>query len=409
MLRLGCRQPLQQCCKAPTNCQPATCLVAARGLVTIPFEELRSRISIDKGWQTRDAYAGCQLATLSPQSRGHVLERAVRSIYAQLQPGCVISDPTPGQRCDGRRRSLHQAEYDWMCDARRVECKTGQLCWSEKHSVWTVSFHNIKFELLDELLLIMYTPFRIHLLLHDHKSGVSCTGSRAASRGVRVKYSSPKHVRSCAAATQAILEQFACQLVASEPTSHEAVQQAYGHYGRSMAAQKASAAFRDHPLGGMTPTARGMYIEQLVWEVDRMLYPSSHFRSQLHTARQDWFRDNLRVECKHGRLYLSAGRWTCRFSAIKFQSFDSLYLAIDSPAGIFILQHAGDKFRSTSGVETAHMGENIAVRAPKRVVDCHEAAQIVVDKLVQTGSKHLATIHFHGSGISQLPTGNMPV
>ena len=301
---------------------------------------------------------------------------------------------------------MNQAEYDWMCDGRRVQCKTSQLCWSNKGRFWNISFHNIKFGLFDELLLVMYTPFRIHLFLHDQRTGIQHTGCKAASRGVRVQYTSPRGTYSCEEATRAVVEQVSSasrHLVTVELASEAAVGQAYSNFCESKAAHVALTAFENHPLGLLTPSSRGMFIEQLVLEVDRMLHPQSHFTPQPHVAKHDWCRDDLRVECKHTRLTCSDRMvWSCKFSAIKFPCFDILYLAIDSPDAVFLLQYARDQGRTRCGVETDHVGEQIRIRAPRSIEDCREAAHFIVDKLVQGGSKHVATIPFHSGSPSQL-------
>ncbi|CAE7856433.1 unnamed protein product [Symbiodinium microadriaticum] len=381
--------------------------IAARTVATISFDVLASRLTVVDCRRMRDAYAGCQLATISPPWRGHILEAAARSIYCRQHPGCVVSDPVPGLRCDGSKRSVNQAEYDWMRDGRRVQCKTGQLCWNSSSGCWNVSFHNIKFGLLDELLLVLYTPFRIHLFLHDQRTGIQSTGRKAASRGVRVQYSCAKGMFSCEEATRALVEHVSSgsrHLVTVELASEAAVGQSYSKFCESKSAHMALTAFENHPLGSLTPSARGIFVEQLVLEVDRMLYPQSHFTPQVPNAKHDWFRDHLRVECKHTRLtYSDRGVWTCRFSAIKFQCFDILYLAIDSPDAVFLLHYERDQGRTQCGVETDHVGEQVRIRAPSSIADCREAAHFIVDKLVQGGSKHLATIPFHASGPSQLP------
>ncbi|CAE7594320.1 unnamed protein product [Symbiodinium sp. CCMP2592] len=255
--------------------------IAPRAVVTIPMDLLASQLSNDDSWRMRDAYGGCLLATISPTWRGHVLKTAARSIYSQQHPGCSMSDPVPGRRCDGTHRAFHQAEYDWMCDGRRIQCKTAQLCWSKK-GLWRARFHNIKFDRLDELLLVMYTPFRIHLFVHDRRTGIYGTGCRAASRGVVVQYSSPMGMHSCDEAARNVVEKVSSasrHLVTRELASEAAVLNAYSMFCQSTTAQRALAAFQNHPFGTLTPTARGMLIEQLVLQVDRMLYP------QVATAR----------------------------------------------------------------------------------------------------------------------------
>ena len=39
----------------------------------------------------------------------------------------VLADVVPGTCVDGRRRSHSQAEYDWLCNDRRVECIVSTL------------------------------------------------------------------------------------------------------------------------------------------------------------------------------------------------------------------------------------------------------------------------------------------
>ena len=99
------------------------------------------------------AFSGCPLSVIKPQTRGHILEEVGRAVYARHHPNSQITDPVPGYKCNGARRSLNQAEFDWMCDETRVQCKSGQITLNRRTNTWRCRFVNIKPNLLEQTFL----------------------------------------------------------------------------------------------------------------------------------------------------------------------------------------------------------------------------------------------------------------
>ena len=393
MLAVGLQQAIPGCHSA---CGALLGKFNMRSVTAVSLRSLPSfacRPSSTK--KVAEAYQGCPLADLTPSRRGCLLEKVARSLCKQLNPASVVSDPVPGKRCDGGKRALRQSEYDWMCDGRRVQCKSAKLCWYSAQRNWNVSFYNVKFQLLEELLLVVYTPRRLHFLLHDCRSGIVSGGSREATLGCILRYSAPRRISRWAEATSFLLNSMTSSgstcLLADVSTAHPLVQNACHTFLELEGLQESMAAFQNHPLAGMTPAARGFQIQRLVQEVDQLMYPAAHFR-QPEKRKYDWNRDSLRVECKHGRMCWTNHRWRVTFSAVKAHMFDILYLAMDSPAGIYIFQYGGSSWLSSSGRTTQALGHQISVGADRGVWEASMACEIIIDKLVQGGSTHVATI-----------------
>ena len=102
-------------------------LLTQRCVAVIRLCDLKTRFQDAELGVTAAAYAGCRLAALTPAMRGNMLETVARGFSQQLEPNSTILNPSPGERCDGRRRGISQAEYDWLHDGRRVQCKSAQL------------------------------------------------------------------------------------------------------------------------------------------------------------------------------------------------------------------------------------------------------------------------------------------
>ena len=87
-----------------------------------------------------------------------------------------------GVTAGGARRAVHQAEYGWRRDGRRVACKSAQLIWDVGGERWRLLFANIKRDAFDELLLAAYTPEGVYLFRHDERraAAASTAAGRAA-------------------------------------------------------------------------------------------------------------------------------------------------------------------------------------------------------------------------------------
>eukprot|EP00438_Fugacium_kawagutii_P032988 Skav223989 [mRNA] locus=scaffold6785:25553:26569:+ [translate_table: standard] len=335
---------------------------------------------------------------ISPALRGHVLEDVARKVYQRHHPKSAIHDPTPGYRCDGKRRSSNQAEFDWMCDEIRVQCKSGRLRWgySGSGNSWQCQFSCIKPIMLDQLFLVLYGPIRLHFILHDGQTGLLSAGRGTSSSGNMLRYKAPVGITCPEEAQAQILEkmeQQACTIIDSLDTSDGLILQAVHPILQTQKYQLEISGFENHPLSGTTPGIRGMIIQDFVQEIDGFLNNVQIF-SENKRSHFDWHRNGVFVECKHSRMAWCSHQknWICRFSGIKSEHFDLLYLALDTPSAINILKFEGSKYVTSNGMWEDSKGKNIQIRGPKMVTDWSEALDVIMRKLITSGSEHVACV-----------------
>ena len=121
-------------------------------------------------------YDGHPLAQLNATRRGAVLQEWARHMLQRKHPNIVAEDAAPGVCVNGRRRSKHQAEYDFMLDGRKVEIKSSQLQWAGHQ--WKVDFRSVQLPQMmsqgrarfDDLYLVIFSPNWLHLVKHDLKN-----------------------------------------------------------------------------------------------------------------------------------------------------------------------------------------------------------------------------------------------
>ena len=344
---------------------------------------------------TAAAYAGCKLAALTPSMRGFMLETVARGFLQQLEPNSIILNPIPGERCDGFRRGLKQAEYDWLHDGRRVQCKSSQLCWNVRQRRWQARFRDIKPGLCDELVLVLYVPGRLHFLRQEFQSGSFSVGpskTLSAPAGLEDISDATSHVK------LKILEGLTCRFLGMLDICDQLVGQALDVHTQRLKVTIEMEAFRSHPLGEgwhNSLSTRGIMIQRMVQEVDSLLHPgATQVEGTTYHSPFDWCRSGLRVECKHGRIAWGQNRWLCNFAWVKQTSFDLLYLAIDTPSGLQILQFGGTKFLSSTGTREEAAGKQIRISGPFGVRCWLESVNAMTKKLVAAGSTHVATVEW---------------
>ncbi|CAE8591511.1 unnamed protein product [Polarella glacialis] len=389
-------------------------LARCRGLV-LPASRF-SHILENLG-STSSIYDGDPLAKISGQRRGTLLQRLARNVCAELSPNSVIQDPLPGICVNGTRRSQHQAEFDWMCDGQRVECKSARLCWSSHEQAWQVQFTRIKmpcqgireFALFDDLILVLYSPFKLHIIRHDLSVGMSSRGLETSVSGHSVVIRGKKNVECWQEAVATILKKMCtgrgrCEQIATLRTDD-------GPVARLTSALLKSSIFQDRaylhvPLAHMCSALRGIRLQSLACEVDKLLNPGSTFavpaqisthaeqRSGCYQASCDWVRDQKRIEFKHGKLLWHQQRrqWYCVFTGIKFGCFDELWLGIYCPTGIYIFKHNGSFCVQADGLKTRVVGKQLKLRAAVRESEVPEALDRICSKLEQAGCQRLATV-----------------
>ena len=344
---------------------------------------------------TRAAYADCPLAQITPTRRGTVIETVARRFFARLYPGSRVEDPIPGHRCDGRRRALHCAEYDWLFDGRRTQCKSAQMCWSESKGTWRANFCGIKLHAFDDLVLVLYSPSGLHLYTHDCKSRLSTRGVATAHSGLGLNMYSARGMVDWREAEGVLLKKLRqCGLFITQlKTSNELVVAAVQQHTEQLSLKLQRDAFAQHPLSHMTPAARGILLQHVVEEVDLLSHPgSAHAGSTVYNSPCDWHRDGLRFECKSSRPMWSHDSWNCLFDGVKFGQFDCLYLALDSPHALHIFRFAGSKWISSNGMAEQARGKQIRVHGPAKETNVSVAVDVITQKLLSSGSEHVASV-----------------
>ena len=169
---------------------------------TMEFSEFEDLVTTTT---THDAYKGVPLATHSPQARGQILEHVARRVMENIM-GVKSSDPLSGVGINGRKRGRNKEAYDFMIEGRRVEVKSAQLSWDGYHNYWYAIWPNVKRDEYDDLLLVLYTPYCLHIFLHDNSYGISTHGKSQDSSGGRVQVFGPSNEPLMSVAMDTILK-----------------------------------------------------------------------------------------------------------------------------------------------------------------------------------------------------------
>ncbi|CAE7231170.1 mad2l1-1 [Symbiodinium sp. CCMP2592] len=375
---------------------------------------------------TAAAYADDPLFKLGAFRKGQLLQRATWKTLVKLNPSFQLSKvkADPGLRVDGRRRAQHQAEFDFMCGTRRVECKSASMQWMPSWRYWRVSWTAIKFNqaYFDDLVLALHSPGQVDIVLHDGTAGVSTMGTKTPILGHAVQFRAGRGFEDPAVARRNILGKMLqpvhlCQHLATL-TCESLSQLVADELGRD---SPALCWYVGVPLADLSSCARGLRLEAVAFAVDQMLHPCSNFRRDagstevvgtVHLQRRgstrtsaDWLRDDIKVEFKSSRLSWTSTRrtWRCHFRGIKFAysssecpampaPFDELWLGVYSPRGLHIVQYGGSVGHSKAGAITDLEGYSVQVSGPSGQ-DCPDAClDVILRKLEQSGCTLLATV-----------------
>ena len=297
-------------------------------------------------------HAGHELSLLSAQRRGKIRERLCKKELARLNPNSKIEEPAPGACCNGARRSVSQAEYDFSIDGQRIECKSAQMSWDKQRKHWVAHFYGKKLPCpgfrdqapFDDLYLTMFSPDCLHIIKHDLQSGVSTAGKRTGSSGHAIVVKGARGQECWQIARSQILDKFLapghCELVAHIDLSATEVRAFLIQQLEGMAARQ-DHEYKGVPLNHTGSQLRGFRIEKVAFELDRILHPNVPFTFSRACSDVDWARGDVKVENKHGQMLFDPERqcWYCNFSRIKCAGadvrehnlFDELWLAIYSP------------------------------------------------------------------------------
>ena len=186
-------------------------------------------------------HAGHELSLLSGQRRGRILERFCRKELARLNPNSKIQEPAPGTCCNGARRSMSQAEYDFCIDGRRIECKSAQRSWDNANKHWRAHFHKVKLPWpgfrnqapFDELYLTLCSPDSLHIIKHDLQSRAYTAGKRTGSSGHVIVVQGARGQKCWQSARSQILDKLLAAVTANLWLALIYQQQKYGPFWHS--------------------------------------------------------------------------------------------------------------------------------------------------------------------------------
>lgn len=343
--------------------------------------------------------------------RGVLLQEWACQVLRDANPKVLFKDAIPGTRSNGWRRNASQAEYDFQLGDRKGEIKSSQL--SYRKGAWTFAFASVKFHHLmpwkassfDDLYLVLFSPKWLHLVKHDLCTGISRRGLATETLGYSIYVSGSQHCICWEESLENILDklctQGGCSLIAKTDISESWILDMcnkHQGFGRQFYHRK--------PFSSMSPQLRGLRLQRVVLEIDKLLHSRSFFaqcsneqtcsgtiRGQ-HNASVDWIRDRKRVEVKSAQLSFSKSRqaWLCAFLGIKSNCFDELLLAIYSPRGLDVFKHDGFFGLATMGVVTDTCGKRMCVQAPSGELDPLRALQFIEAKLEANNCPCIARI-----------------
>ena len=358
-------------------------------------------------------YNGHPLAQLNSTRRGALLQDWACRVLKEAKPNALFKEAIPGTRVNGQRRGAFQAEYDFLLDSRKGEVKSSQLRWDNNGRVWRVLFSGVKFPHLmswntssfEDLYLVLFSPKWLHLVKHDLHTGISRNGLQTEPFGYSIHILAGANSLCWEEALETILDklctQGGCSLIAKTDILETWIlDMCNKHQGFG------SRFYHRKPFGSMSSQLRGVRLQRVVWEIDKLLHSRSFFahcsneqtcsgglRGQ-HNASVDWIRDGKRVEAKSAQLSFNKANktWLCLFSGIKHDCFDELLLAIYSPRGLDVFKHDGFFALSTNGVATDTCGKSIYVGAPSGELDPLRALQFIEAKLEANNCPRIARI-----------------
>ena len=404
------------------RCNRNACCI--RQVLTLRAAQFPDALFVDKPSVTTAAYADDPLFKLHGSRKGRVMQNIIQKTLVESSPHLQFSEADPGSRVDGRRRGRHQAEFDFMCGRRRIECKGASMAWIPTRRSWNVSWVRIKFnqDYFDDLVLAFHSPGQVDIVLHDGTTGVCSMGLKTEILGHSIQFVSGIGVDDPAAARRNILAKMLqttqfCQHIATLPS---------GSISELVAAELGSDSpnlswYAGVPLSDLSACARALRLEEVAFTLDQLLHPSSNFsrdagsaevvgsvrlqRRGIYRASADWLRDDIKVEFKSSRLsWVRCLRtWRCHFRGIKFAyvrperppmpaPFDELLLGVYSPRGLHVFQYGGNVGRCKAGVQTDLDGHSIQLRGPSGQ-DCPDTClDEILGKLEGSGCKPLATV-----------------
>ncbi len=362
--------------------------------------------------KTASAYNRHALVEMNNTVRGRVFQEWAKEMLNRKYPKAVIEAPVPGRCVNGRRRSKHQAEYDFSLNQHRVEVKGGQLKWQSSGDQWEVCFRGVKVkdsvaaasDVFDELYLVLFSPKWLHLVKHDLYTGMTRAGRETEFSGFRITLRGGRGL--CwEYALEKILNRL-CTVGNSSLVARTSLSDWWLEDLCKQCTSYSSQSYYRVPMATMSPQLRGKRVERIIFEVDQLLCPGADFslpQDELTVAggrrgesnmSVDWIRNGNRIETKQAQLCFNIVHrlWQCCFNCIKLGLFDHLLLAIYSPNGIDIFNHNGSFGLSTHGVRTEAAGMQLQIRASQNELDPFKALATIKAKLEANNCPHIASI-----------------
>ena len=362
-----------------------------------------------------------RLQNLTSGQKGRVLQIVSRHAMAATFPSSVLSEAPAGRRCNGFRRSAHQSAHDFLCDGHNVECKGTSMAWDRSNRNWKARWDHVKFHqvagTIHYLSLALHSPGTVDVLLHDHSFGISRHGVRTSTHGHSINATASRRLLCPKQACQNMLRKMveapgSCLKLSSWETSGSLVSGLICEEFVREHANVASHCYRGVPLADKSECSRGMCLQKMALEVDRIMHSHCSFTSDFAgvldrkqfqgrgRGHADWLRDLVRVEFKSSKLlwHPSSSRWSVQFKGIKLSpafgpaAFDELWLGLYSPFGVHILKHVGSFGVSSAGTQTHTAGHLVQAYGPVKQEDPKAALEAILAKFHAAGCDLLAVI-----------------
>ena len=157
------------------------------------------------------------------------------------------------------------------------------------------------------------------------------------------------------------------------------------------------------PMSSMSGEKRGKRLEEIGLAIDRRLHPCGDFTCVKGNRGEangpaDWVRGNVRVELKSCRLNFdrSNNLWACRFTCIKPDLFDELWLAIYTFVGIYYYRSKGGNSLGfvKDGVRTKVHGHALVFYGPQGELDAMGAFEVIKAKIASAGCEMVAIVEW---------------
>ena len=127
-----------------------------------------------------DIYKGVPWSNMNPMLRGLRVQEIACLVDQAVHPRSCCVEHAVGNR-----------PADWIRDGVRVEVKHAKMILSKTHML--CAFSGIKIGLFDELWLMIYSPFGLHMFKHEGACGLSIVSGYTAAIGKNIVVTGVAH------------------------------------------------------------------------------------------------------------------------------------------------------------------------------------------------------------------------